>query len=128
MTTGLQLPDEIRRFILTSIPSVPHLEALLLMRNEPGPWNAATLSCRLYMMNARVAVGVLADLRRVGLLCCEGQASGHYCYAPASDELRGLVDRLADVYSRHLVAVSHLIHSGSKTATRTRAGDEMFSS
>ena len=124
MTTGQQLPDEIRRFILTSIPSVPHLEALLLMRNEPGAWNADTLSCRLYM-NARAAAGVLADLRQARLLSCKGQAAGHYCYAPASDELRGLVDRLADIYSRHLVAVSHLIHFDSKTAKRTRAGDEM---
>lgn len=127
MTTGLQLPDEIRSFILTSIPSVPHLEALLLMRSESGPWNADTLSRRLYM-TARAAVGVLANLRRVRLLRREGQAAGHYCYAPASDELRGLVDRLADVYSRHLVAVSHLIHSDSKTAKRTTVGDAMFSS
>jgi hypothetical protein len=125
MTTGQQLPDEIRRFILTSIPSVPHLEALLLMRNEPGSWNADALSRRLYM-NPRAAVGVLADLLRVSLLCCKGQAAGHYCYAPASDELCGIIDRLADIYSRHLVAVSHLIHSCSKTAKRTRAGDEMF--
>jgi len=127
MTTGLQLPDEIRRFILTSIPSVPHLEALLLLRNEPGPWNADRLSRRLYM-NVRAAVGVLVDLQRAHLLCCKGQAAGHYCYAPASDELGGLVGRLADLYSRQLVAVSHLIHSGSKTAKRTSVDDEMFSS
>jgi hypothetical protein len=127
MTTGQQLPDEIRRFILTSFPSVSHLEALLLMRNEPGAWNADLLARRLYM-NTSAAVGVLADLRRSRLLSDRGQAAGHYCYAPASDELRGLVDWLAAIYSRHLVAVSHLIHSGSKTPGKTRAGNEMFSS
>ncbi len=125
MTTGQQLPDEIRRFILTSTPSVPHLEALLLMRNEPGAWNADTLSRRLYM-NTRTAVGVLADLRQARLFSGTRQAAGHYCYAPASEELCGIIDRLADIYSRHLVAVSHLIHSRSKAAKRTRADDEMF--
>ena len=28
------VPDEVRRFILTSVPSVPYLEALLLLQNS----------------------------------------------------------------------------------------------
>ena len=34
------IPEDIRRFVLTSIPSVPFLEALLLMRAAPEqPWS-----------------------------------------------------------------------------------------
>jgi len=43
-------PEELRRFVLTSIPSVPFLEALLLLRANPTQqWHADTLAQRLYV-------------------------------------------------------------------------------
>ena len=47
---GSHIPDEVRRFLLGAIPSVPHLEALLLVRAEAvEPWTAALLARRLYI-------------------------------------------------------------------------------
>jgi hypothetical protein len=44
------IPEELRRFILTSVPSVPFLEALLLMRaDQTQPWRSDTLAARLYV-------------------------------------------------------------------------------
>ena len=38
------IPDDVRRFILTSVPSVPYLEAMLLLRGEPqAAWDASAL-------------------------------------------------------------------------------------
>ncbi|HEX7186062.1 MAG TPA: hypothetical protein VF756_29825 [Thermoanaerobaculia bacterium] len=45
-----KLPDDIRRFILTSVPSVPCLEAILLLRNDPDVgWDVQRLAARLYV-------------------------------------------------------------------------------
>ena len=44
------ISEELRRFILTSVPSVPFLEALLLLRASPGQhWSGAMLARRLYI-------------------------------------------------------------------------------
>src|SRR3569832_623955 len=41
------IPDDVRRFILASVPSVPYLEAMLLLRAEPElPWDKEALARR----------------------------------------------------------------------------------
>jgi hypothetical protein len=42
---------------------------------------------------------------------CDPPAAHCYRYQPASEELRGKIDQLADLYARHLVDVTLLIHS-----------------
>jgi hypothetical protein len=103
-------PDDVRRFILTSIPSVPHLEALLLVREERArEWDSATLARRLYV-DLSTAENLLGSMLAAGLLA-EGSAPGRYRWAPASPELARMIDRLAEVYAKRLVEVTNLIHS-----------------
>lgn len=105
------IPEDIRRFILTSIQSVPHLEALLLLRGEStASWNSARAAQRLYVSD-RTAEQLLADLRAAGFLVVSGQENPLYRYQPSNDELRRMMDRLATIYARHIIAVTHLIHS-----------------
>jgi hypothetical protein len=100
----------VRRFVLTSIPSVPHLEALLLLRNEQAEsWTSARLAQRLYL-SEKSALVLLVELTSVGVVTGT-EAQVEYRYHPHSEELRGLVDQLAEAYARHLVEVTHLIHS-----------------
>jgi hypothetical protein len=103
------IPEDIRRFVLTSIPSVPHLEALLLLRGTPGPWTTAAVAERLYL-GEKPASGLLEDLCQSGMASCSNQPP-LYRYQPASEFLRETIDSLADFYARHLVEVTHLIHS-----------------
>jgi hypothetical protein len=106
------IPEELRRFVLTSVPSVPFLEALLLLRASPDrQWTAHSLAGRLYT-GERSAQALLDELCRSGMAkrCPEPQAQA-YCYAPATAGLRERIDDLADLYARHLVDVTHLIHS-----------------
>ncbi|MGV3573322.1 MAG: hypothetical protein ACO1PB_22235 [Ramlibacter sp.] len=104
-----EVPADVRRFILTSIPSVPYLEAVLLMRAEPeDAWDAPRLARRLY-----VGERTAADL--IGLLAAGGVAAAEPAgpavrFAPAP-ELRTLLDRVAEAYAADLVAVTDLIHS-----------------
>ena len=106
------IPEELRRFVLTSIPSVPFLEALLLLRADPSQqWESAMLASRLYTRE-RVAHALLADLCTAGFAApCDPPATHCYRYRPASEPLRERIDLLADVYAKQLVDVTNLIHS-----------------
>ena len=106
------IPEDLRRFVLTSIPSVPFLEALLLMRADPDQaWRRDTLARRLYVRE-KTAEDLLADLctARIAVAWPDPGADA-FRYAPADAGLRDRIDRLADVYATHLVEVTHLIHS-----------------
>jgi hypothetical protein len=106
------IPEELRRFVLTSVPSVPFLEALLLLRASPNQqWTARSLADRLYL-GERTAQGLLDELCRGAMAKpCPAPQAHAYCYAPATALLRERIDDLADLYARHLVDVTHLIHS-----------------
>jgi hypothetical protein len=106
------IPENTRRFVLTSIPSVPFLEALLLLRAQPDArWTKAELARRLYTRD-RVAQTLLEELCRAGMAVrCAPDATDCYCYQPSSEALRAMIDQLADLYSKHLVEMTLLIHS-----------------
>jgi hypothetical protein len=105
------IPEDLRRFVLTSVPSVPFLEALLLLRGDAGqPWQTDTVARRLYIRE-RMADSLLEDLCTAGIAVRCEPPPGSYRYQPASEELRALIDRLADLYGKRLVEVTMLIHS-----------------
>lgn len=101
------IPPELRRFILATLPSVPHLEALLLLRDRPAGLSPDELAARLYVAPGSAA-RLVSDLAQAGLVAV-GDAVARY--APARDDVRATVDALAAVYARNVVAVSRLIHS-----------------
>jgi Mn-dependent DtxR family transcriptional regulator len=103
------IPDDLRRFIVQCIPSVPFLEAILLLRENRHGWDAPALAARLYLRDD-AAAALLAELERAGLAARD---DGGYAYAPRGEHLAAAVDALADVYRRHLVEVATLIHSKS---------------
>jgi hypothetical protein len=106
------IPEDIRRFVLTSIPSVPFLEALLLMRLDPAqPWRRDTLAHRLYVRE-KVAEGLLEELCLAGMAVpARTPAPDGFHYQPDSAGLRERIDRLAELYASHLVEITLLIHS-----------------
>jgi hypothetical protein len=104
-----ELPADVRRFILTSVPSVPYLEAVLLLRAAPQEaWDASQLARRLYVPE-RTAAELLALLRESGIAQGTG-SDATVRYAPPA-ELAELLDRMAQAYAANLVGVTDLIHS-----------------
>ena len=101
-----ELPADVRRFILTSIPSVPYLEAVLLLRAQSRPWTAQQLAQRLYVPE-RTGIELLGMLRDGGIT---EEADSGARYAPVP-ELRTLIDQVAEAYAADLVTVTGLIHS-----------------
>lgn len=124
MVNGVPFPDEVRRFILTSIPSVPYLEAMLMLRIEADAgWDGKALAKRLYMAE-KAAEALLDELHAAGVLLRQTEEPATYRYDPESEELRQKIDALAVVYSAHLVEVANLIHS--KTSKKAQQFADAF--
>lgn len=103
------VPDEVRRFILTSIPSVPYLEALLLLRSQPErAWDSFHVAGRLYIGEGQAAE-LLQALELSGM--AERSGAGAFVFRPSSAPLARRIEELAHTYSHNLLAVTDLIHS-----------------
>jgi DNA-binding IclR family transcriptional regulator len=108
--TQKSIPDDVRRFILTSIPSVPYLESALLLQRESGSaWGAQQLARRIYVPEAQAAQ-LLRGLEAAGVAVMTPDAQETYRYRP-SPELAGMLERVAQHYATDLLSVTSLIHS-----------------
>lgn len=118
------IPDDVRRFVLLGVPSVPYLEAMLLLRNTmTHVWTARQIAERLYM-SEKAAAELLVQLRHAGVAAEIAQDPARYCYEPNSEELSAMIDRLADTYARNLIGITHLIHS--KTSKKAHQFADAF--
>lgn len=103
------IPEDLRRFVLTSVPSVPFVEAMLIFRDaRDSTISIDQLAQRLYMA-PRAAADVIEQLRGARLIEAAPGGAGHR-YAPAA-ELAAMLDMLATFYRTHLVEVTDMIHS-----------------
>jgi len=107
------IPDDIRRYLIQCVPSVPYIEAILLMRDgADAAWSASSLGRRLYLADEDAAL-LLARLKADSLVSIVPGAERHYRFAPATQELERIWSQLAVVYARNLIEVSTLIHMNS---------------
>lgn len=104
------IPDAVKRFILLFIPSVPYLEALLLIRNKAEHlWDASEIAPRLYL-NPFDAQHLLDALAKNGVLKAD-RATGKFIYQPRTQELGLMINQLATAYPNNLIEITHLIHA-----------------
>jgi hypothetical protein len=104
------LPEDLRRFILTSVPSVPFLEALLIYREARGePLPPTQLSRRLYIPEA-LAAGVIEQLVAARFVAPADEPGVGHRFAP-EEGVAVMVEQLATHYRLNLVEVTSLIHS-----------------
>ena len=126
LTGPAPIPEETQRFILLAIPSVPYLEALLLLRGSPQlSWDAEQVARRLYL-NDKAAQGLLDQLYAAGVVSADGDGGSTFCYAPQSEHMRSMIDGLAEIYSRNLIGISNLIHSKTNMKARQFADAFVF--
>jgi hypothetical protein len=116
------ISSDVKRFILTSIDSIPHLEAILLLRQDPDiEWDSKMIAPRLYISETK-ANDLLADLHTAGFAAIRGNHL--YQYQPITNELKEMVSRLAYIYAKNLIEVTHLIHD--KTARQAKQFGDAF--
>ena len=103
------IPEELRRFILTSVPSVPFVEAMLVFQAASGaPVGLETVATRLYIP-PRGAADIVQQLVAARIVAPAGEA-GHR-FEPGTPELAAMLDQLSLFYRTQLVEVTELIHS-----------------
>jgi DNA-binding IscR family transcriptional regulator len=116
------IPENLHRLILTSIPSVPFLEALLVFRaSSDRAVTLRELSSRLYIPE-KAAFELVLQLREAGIVKPE-DGSDAQRYAP-EPELANMLDLLAAFYSKNLIGVTEVIHS--RTGRRAQQFADAF--
>lgn len=111
------IPDEIQRFVLMAVPSVPYLEAMLLLHNEPlRKWTRGEVAARLYISETKSSF-LLRELCEAGV-AVHAEADDSYSYQPSSEEHHHMIGRLAKAYAENLVGVAQLIHSATGKKAR----------
>lgn len=103
-----EISPDLRSFVLT-LPSVPFLEALLLMHGAPGQiWTAEAIAQRLYLQSVARADDIVRELAARGF--CASTADGHLMYQPATEALHALIGELAREYQHRLIEITKLVH------------------
>jgi DNA-binding MarR family transcriptional regulator len=106
------VPDDIRDFILKHIASVAQIEALLLIWATPGKrWGITQIAARIYASQSEAAKA-LEGLCGNGLLDRKDGAFG----LNTSEEIVEMIGRLREAYARHLIPVTDIIHSRSRSS------------
>lgn len=112
------IPDDVKRFILLSIESVPHLETLLLFHRNPDmEWEAKDVAQRLFI-SEKITAKLLEKLHSAGFLAVKTGPVPLYRYSPNSESQGQMVARLAKAHSEQLIAVTDLIYSKADTKVK----------
>lgn len=110
------ISTEVERFLLDSIGTVPHLEALLLIYQSPASvWTAAQLAARIYV-SEKQATSILEDLARRALIA-RVEHSGYQFISRSPAQVQ-LFDQVVQAYRTELLAVTRLIHSNASSSVR----------
>ena len=109
------LTAELKRFIAGYIPSLEHLEILLLLAASPARQWTVTAVYDLIKSSDTGVRKALDELTEMKLVAREG---ANYRYVPASSEIAKLVTDLAEVYRTRRIRVVEIIYSPELDALR----------
>lgn len=105
------IPDAVRRFVLTSVPSVPFLEAAgVFHSNADATFTAEAIASALYVARD-TAEKLLAQLLQAGIVAPAGEG---YRFAPRDAELASALDALFACYRVNLVGITNLVHDATQ--------------
>ncbi|WP_235539259.1 hypothetical protein [Pelomonas sp. Root662] len=110
MSTRPVIEDEVRRFVLTSVPSVPYAEAVLLLRLHADKACTGSDVARALYISERAALELLQVAREAGVL---EETTAGYRYQPRDEQLAKAWDQFAACYAANLIGVTQIIHSAT---------------
>ena len=116
--TSPEIPARVLQFLAERIDTVPQLEALLLLWENPQQlWSEEELAGRIYV-GRQAAATILQALQRQQLATAEPAPAVRYRYNPQWDPGGELMAEVAAAYRSHLVPLATFIHSRASTAVR----------
>lgn len=125
MTADEQAREDIDRFILDQIDTVPHLEALLLLwRSRPHAYSVEDLAKGLYV-RVEEARKIAQDLLRKGLITAAAERPEMFCYEPEAEKDR-LIELTDTIYRKELIRITRMIHAKASPAVREFARSFRF--
>jgi DNA-binding IscR family transcriptional regulator len=118
MASGDRDREQVDRFIVEEIDSVPQLEALLLFWNKrPNAWTCESMAKALYV-SPEIAQDILKQLAQRRLIIELDGASDGFALNADSEEKQHLLAAVDAIYRRELVRLSNLIHSKASRGVR----------
>ena len=123
MAPSEEIPSraEVDRFILTSIDSVPHLEALLLLWQKPSEqWTVEGVAKRLWI-DREDTRSILNDLARNQFLSVIVGEHGAVQVSAGPSVMIGSCAAVADIYRQEMIRISTMIHAKPSSAVRAFA-------
>lgn len=110
-----EVTQEVLQFLTDYIDTVPHLEALILLWENPDTtWSEAEIASRIYV-RPDTAAEILRGFVRRGFV--QTPESGGFRYESQWDR-RGTMANVANAYRQNLIPVSTFIHSKSSSSLR----------
>lgn len=118
MPAGVPNRQQVDRFIVDEIDSVPQLEALLLFwKNQPQVWSCESLAKALYV-SPEISRDILARLAERHLVVEVQASKGDFALNADSEEKERLLASLDAIYRRELVRISNMIHTKASRGVR----------
>lgn len=111
------LSDEMRRFILTSVPSVAWLEAALQFRRDPAASHTVADIARALYVGEAHAAEVVRGLHAAGWIEPAPAGEG-FRHAPRDAALAEQIDELAAQYRTDMIGVTRLIHDATQRSAQ----------
>jgi hypothetical protein len=117
-SSGAPDREQVDRFIVEEIDSVPQLEALLLFwNNRPNVWSSESMAKALYV-SPEVAREILRSLAQRRLITETDNAREHFVLNAETPEMQDLLASVDAIYRRELVRISNMIHSKASRGVR----------
>lgn len=111
----VEVTQEVLQFLTDHIDSVPHLEALLLLWENPTTiWKENEIAARIYV-RPETASDIVRSFVRRGFVRAEPE--GGYRYESHWDQ-RNTMATVANAYRQNLIPVSTFIHSKASSSVR----------
>jgi len=112
------IPNEVKHFILGAVPSIPYLEAILLLKSMPQHyWSISELSKRLFITESATET-IVKQLLLAGIIVFSEHEANLYHYHPSNEKLTALINQVAELYTTNLVEITNLIHSKSENTAQ----------
>lgn len=108
---SVNIPERVRRLVHEHLPSMEHVELLLLLVNSTDQSFLPSDAARELQVEPEATSRRLADLADSRLVAREGPAGmERYRYAPADLDLRNAVEQLADAYRTRPVSLIRVVY------------------
>ena len=115
MASPISLPEDVRRLIAASLPSVERLEILLLLNDDrQRTWTVEELQAQIRSSRESIQQNVSA-LVAASLATAEGTTPTHMRFRASADPLQATVESLAQLYRMRRVSVIEAIYADRRS-------------